>query len=242
MTRKGAAPLTAVGYIRVSTEEQTKGGVSLEAQESRIRAYCAGSGLNLAGVFRDEGVSGSKPLSKRTGGTALLKAIANREAQHVVVVMLDRAFRNTVDCLTTVQAWDRARVALHLVDHGGQSINSASAVGRMFLTMLAGFAEMERRLAGERIGAALRHKKAQGRAYARTPYGYDRQGEGLTPNPAELAVVRRVHRWRQHGRSPEWIAGELTRQGAPTKRGGRWHPCTVRYLLKNPLYQREEVA
>jgi hypothetical protein len=36
-----------------------------------------------------------------------------------------------------------------------------------------------------------------------------------------------------------WIAAQLTRRGVPTKRGGRWHACTVRYVLNNGLYGRE---
>src|SRR3954452_2880872 len=38
----------AVGYIRVSTDEQVRGGVSLDTQEERIRAYCTMTGLQLA--------------------------------------------------------------------------------------------------------------------------------------------------------------------------------------------------
>src|SRR5919108_4377485 len=153
--------MESIGYCRVSTEEQAKEGVSLDAQEARIRAYCASAGLALTQIIRDEGVSASKPLSSRPGGAALLRAVARRQFRHVVVVTLDRAFRNTIDCLTTVQAWDLAHVALHLVDHGGQSINTKTAVGRMFLTMLAGFAEMERRVPPGRRTPAVADKKGQ---------------------------------------------------------------------------------
>lgn len=228
--------MQALGYCRVSSEEQAREGVSLDAQEVRVRAYCAGAGLSLGAIIRDDGVSASKPLGLRPGGMALLRALAQAPARQVVVVTLDRAFRNTVECLSTVQAWDKAGISLHLVDHGGQSVATSTAVGRMFLTMLAGFAEMERRLIGERTAHAIRHKQAQGRAYARTPYGYDREGDVLVPNPAEHVVITRIQRWRRQGRSLAWIADRLTRQGVPTKRGGRWHPCTVRYLLNNRLY------
>src|SRR5919108_4371992 len=124
--------MESIGYCRVSTEEQAKEGVSLDAQEARIRAYCASAGLTLTEIVRDEGISASKSLSSRPGGAALLLAVARRQVRHVVVVTLERAFRNTIDCLTTVQAWDKANIALHLVDHGGQSITTTSAVGRMF--------------------------------------------------------------------------------------------------------------
>jgi DNA invertase Pin-like site-specific DNA recombinase len=232
--------MQSIGYCRVSTEEQVRGGVSLDAQEARLRSYCAGAGLTLVEVIRDEGVSASKPLSSRPGGAALLRMVARRQVRHVVVVTLDRAFRNTIDCLTTVQAWDLAHVALHLVDHGGQSINTKTAVGRMFLTMLAGFAEMERRLTAERITAALRHKKGQGQVYGPIPYGFDRAGNRLVPNGAEQKVIRQMRRWRQAGRTLAWIADTLTRRGIPAKRRGEWNAYGVSYILKNTLHQ--EVA
>jgi DNA invertase Pin-like site-specific DNA recombinase len=106
--------MKAVSYCRVSTEEQAHEGVSLAAQEARVRAYCAASGLSLVESIRDERVSAAKPLATRPGGAALLRALARRRAKHVVVVTLDRAFRSTLDCLATVQAWDRAGVSLHL--------------------------------------------------------------------------------------------------------------------------------
>jgi site-specific DNA recombinase len=231
--------MDAISYCRVSTEEQAQEGVSLAAQEARVRAYCAAVGLSLVESIRDEEVSAAKPLATRPGGAALLRALARRRARHVVVVTLDRAFRSTIDCLSTVQSWDRAGVSLHLVDHGGQSIATATAVGRMFLTMLAGFAEMEKRLIGERTAAAMRHQRAQGRAYARTPHGFDRAGEVLRPNAAEQAVLAQVRRWHAAGRSLHGIARELTRQWVPTNRGGRWYAGTVRYLLRNALYAQE---
>jgi DNA invertase Pin-like site-specific DNA recombinase len=228
--------MESIGYCRVSTDEQAREGVSLDAQEARLRSYCAAGGLTLVEVIRDEGVSASKPLSSRAGGSALLRVVARREVRHVVVVSLDRAFRNTIDCLTTIQAWDLANVALHLVDHGGQSINTKTSVGRMFLTMLAGFAEMERRLTGERIATALGHKKAHGQIYGPVPFGYDRDGDRLIPNPAEQKIIRQMQRWRQAGRSLGWIADTLTARGIPAKRRGRWNAYGVRYILRNPLH------
>jgi DNA invertase Pin-like site-specific DNA recombinase len=228
--------MEALGYIRVSTEEQAKEGVSLAAQEARLRAYCTAAGLTLVDIMRDEGVSASKPLDKRPAGLALMRALARKQARHVVVVTLDRMFRSTVDCLSTVQVWDRAGIGLHLVDHGGQSIATATAVGRMFLTMLAGFAEMERKLNGERTAAALRHKKGKRQAYSPTPYGFDRQGDGLVANVSEQTIVQQVQQWHQQGHSLRDIAARLMAAGVPTKRGGQWYACTVRYLLRNELY------
>jgi len=76
--------------------------VSLAAQEARLRAYCTAAGLTLVEIMRDEGVSASKPLDKRPAGMALMRALARKQARHVVVVTLDRMFRSTVDCLSKV--------------------------------------------------------------------------------------------------------------------------------------------
>lgn len=53
----------ALAYVRVSTAERVKGGVSLDDQEERIRAYSKMSGLNLAAGIHEEGVSAAKPLA-----------------------------------------------------------------------------------------------------------------------------------------------------------------------------------
>jgi site-specific DNA recombinase len=106
----------------------------------------------------------------------------------------------------------------------------------MFLTMLAGFAEMERRLNGERTAAALRHKKGKRQVYSPTPFGFDREGDGLVKNTREQTIILAVQQWHREGISLHEIAARLTAAGVPTKRGGRWYAGTVRYLLRNALY------
>src|SRR5689334_5533926 len=80
----------AVGYVRVSTEEQAREGVSLDAQEFRLRAYCTAAGLELVHLVREEGVSASKPLAGRPGGAELLRLMLEHQAGHVVALKLDR--------------------------------------------------------------------------------------------------------------------------------------------------------
>lgn len=236
MTDKAKAERKAVAYIRVSTLEQATEGVSLDAQEARIRAYCIAAGLELVAVIREEGVSGSVPLARRPAGVELARLVARRAAAHVVAVKLDRVFRDAVDALEQSRAWDRAGVALHLVDCGGQAIDTRSAVGRMFLTMLAACAELERNLTAERTAAALAHKKANREAYSPTPYGFDRDGSHLVENPAELVAVERIRELHAAGLSLRGIARELHAAGIAAKRGGRWHPQTVAEILRNNLY------
>lgn len=145
----------AICYIRVSTEEQVLEGVSLNAQRERLVAYCALKGLQIVEVIADEGISASKALDIRPGGKRVVDLLKRKEIKHVVALKLDRLFRNAEDALRNTSTWERRGLSLHLVDLGGQSIDSGTAVGKMMLTMLAAFAEFERNLVSERTVAAL---------------------------------------------------------------------------------------
>ena len=227
----------AVAYVRVSTTDQAREGISLDAQEDRIRAYCRMAGLNLLAVIREEGVSAAKLLSDRPSGQKMLRAIATQHARHVVALKLDRLFRDAADALNQTRVWDRAGIVLHLVDMGGQTLNTATALGRMFFTMTAAFAELERNLIAERTQVALAYKKSKLLVYSSTPFGYARNGDALRVEKTEFETIRQVRKWRAHGWSLRRIAGELNRKAIPTKRGRRWHASTVGYILGNSLYQ-----
>ncbi|HYF90641.1 MAG TPA: recombinase family protein [Symbiobacteriaceae bacterium] len=223
----------AVAYVRVSSEEQANEGVSLDAQEARVRAYCVANGLELVAIYRDEGVSAGIPLEKRQEGGLLLQALANGEAVQVVAVKLDRLFRNALDCLSNVERWDKAGIGLHLLD---LSVNTSTAAGRAFLQMAAAFAEMERSLVKERTETALAHKKATLQAYNHTPYGFDRQGDTLVPKAAEQAVIERIKQMDSAGVPMLRIAETLNAEGVATKKGGKWYASTVKAILTNTIH------
>jgi site-specific DNA recombinase len=227
----------AAVYVRVSTEEQANKGVSLAAQLERISAYALMTGLTVVRTISEDGVSGAKKLDTRPGGTELSGAVDRGEIRHIIALKLDRLFRDAEDALGQTRRWDKAGVALHVIDMGGSALNTASAMGRMFLTMTAAFAELERNLISERTSTALGHKKKHLEAYGPTPVGYRREGNTLISDEAELAIVAQLKEWDR----AEWpfrkMADELTARGIPTKRGGkRWYASTVSQILANDLH------
>lgn len=223
--------MMCAGYIRVSTTEQASEGVSLAVQSERIRAYATMAGLELVTIIREEAVSGSTPLGERPGGRELLRLVNEEGVGHVVALKLDRLFRDAADALNQTRAWDRRNVALHLVDMGGQALNTASAMGRMFLTMTAAFAELERNLISERTASAMAHKKANGQHVGRPPFGYVMRNHVLIPIPEEQAIIQGARQLRAEGKTLEEIAAWLTGRRVPTRQGGRWRPGQVRLLL-----------
>ncbi len=97
---------TAIGYIRVSSEDQADSGLGLEAQRQRIRGYCELKGLALQEIFEDPAVSGGKPLGTRSAGTRLL-AEARKNKPVLVVAKFDRLFRSVADAAQAIANFDR---------------------------------------------------------------------------------------------------------------------------------------
>ena len=227
--------MNAIGYVRCSTQEQADSGLGLTAQAERIRAYCLMRKLVLIEIIDDAGVSGGKPLANREGGKQLLERIKKRKADAVVMLRLDRMFRNAGDCLTTVEKWEKSGIALHVVDLGGNAIDTTSAAGRFMLVVLAGAAEMERNLIRERTKSALAVKRSNGQRTGSVPFGFDLDDDGTTlvPNPSEQQTSQDIQSMRDNGLSFPKIAEALTTRGILTKQGnGSWNQATIRSILK----------
>jgi DNA invertase Pin-like site-specific DNA recombinase len=229
--------MKAIGYTRCSTNEQADSGLGLDAQAERIKAYATMRSLQLVELITDAGVSGGKPLATRDGGQRLLAVLKDHRADAVVMLKLDRMFRNAGDCLTTVERWEKAGVALHVVDLGGNAIDTTSAAGRFMLVVLAGAAEMERNLTRERTRSAMAVKRGNGQRIGTVPYGFDLADDGATlvTNEAEQAVIADIHAWRSAGWTLERIADALTARAVPTKTGksaGWTHQAVARILRR----------
>lgn len=235
VSRKPKSPGNrAALYLRVSTAQQARDGESLDTQLDRLRAYCAMRGLSPAVEVPDPAQSGGKPLSRRKGGRQLTDAIEAGQVDAVVVAKLDRAWRNAVDCLTTIAAWDRRGVAVHILDMGGSSIDSRSAVGRLFLTLLAGFAEFERNRTAERVSETLAHKFAAGRLRlgSDAPYGWRYQGQSMVPVASEQTIRSTVLALAGEGLRAPTIVKRLDAAGLRNRDGGRFTSMQVYRVLR----------
>lgn len=228
---------SAIGYIRVSTGDQAENGVSLDAQRDRIKAYATANELTLVDIVEDAAISGATPLSRRPGGETLGDLIKEHGAQHVIALKLDRLFRDAVDALSQTKQWEKNGIGLHLIDVGGQAVNTGSAMGRMFLTMMAGFAELERGIISERTAAAFAHKKRKREVYNHLPLGYRDSNGKLQPIDDEQITVAEIFDMHSKGASLHKIADNLNERGIVGKRGGTFYASTIRKILKNPIHQ-----
>ena len=138
--------INAVGYVRVSTEGQAQDGISLEAQEAKIRAYCDLNGMELLHVYADRGLSG-KRADNRPELQEALAMIDSGQAGALVVYKLDRLARCTIDALEIAKSLDKRGASLHSL---GEKLDTSSAMGKFFFTLVASLAEMERGIIAKR--------------------------------------------------------------------------------------------
>jgi len=221
--------MKAIGYVRVSTEEQAREGVSLDNQKNKIAAYCLLKDLELIDTIEDAGIS-AKNL-KRPGVQKVITMAKKKQIEAVVVYKLDRIFRSTVDALETTQMFERRGVAFHSIL---ETIDTKSPMGRFFFTILAGVSELERGVIAERTKAALAHKRAKNEWIGGdVPYGYDLITGGiLVKNESEQKVLRFIRHLHRNGYSLRGICRELQKTGYQTKRGNlSWHPATIAGIL-----------
>src|SRR5262249_52434939 len=177
----------AIGYIRVSSEEQAGSGLGLEAQRQRISAYCQMKDLRLAEAFEDPGISGGKPLASRPAGSKLLAA-AKKGMAVVIVAKLDRLFRSVADAATGIADFHKKSIQLVALAEGFDTTNP---YGRAMAQMASVFAELERAMIRERTRSAMSVKRARGeRISGHAPFGWDfGSGGRLFANLREQEVI-----------------------------------------------------
>jgi site-specific DNA recombinase len=217
----------AIGYIRVSTEQQANEGVSLEAQKAKIAAWCVTNGYELVNVFVDAGISG-KSMDKRPGLQDAMKSL--KKGMALVSYSLSRLARSTKDALSIGETVAKRKADMVSLS---EQIDTTTAAGKMMFQMLAVLAEFERNLVAERTTNALQHKKATNQKYTNiTPYGFEAIEGRLVQVQAEAAIVAEIQAARASGNTLQSIADTLNGRGIPTKTGKQWQPATIHLLMK----------
>lgn len=217
------------GYIRVSKKEQEISGLSIEAQYEKITAYCGAYGLELVGMVKD---TGSGKNLKREGIQALFGKARAGELDGIVCLKIDRMFRHTVDALLISEEFDKIGIGLHFIQ---ERIDTKTAIGKMFFTLTAAFAEMERGFISERTKMGLGAKAARGERMGGIEYGYTIEHKGsqnLIPVADEQAILNHIRIMRNDGKPAHEIAEALNRMGKKNRRGNEWTESNVCYILR----------
>ena len=146
-------------YLRVSTTGQT-----IENQERELRAVASKAGWDIAHVFRDDGISGSKGRDKRPGFDAMLTAAVRREFDIVAAWKVDRLGRSLQDLVNTMSEIRAAGLDLYIHQ---QAVDTTTPAGKALFGMLGVFAEFELDMIRERVNAGIARAKANGQKFGR---------------------------------------------------------------------------
>lgn len=207
---------TAVAYVRVSTSQQGRSGLGLEAQEAALARFAEAEGFSLIETFQEvETGKGADALERRPQLAAALK-VARQNKAPIIVAKLDRLSRD----VHFISGLMTHRTPFIVAELGADA-------DPFMLHLYAAIAEKERRVISQRTRDALAAKKAQGVKLgglnARGRQNRDEakeRAEQLRPVLAELA-----------GLSHRKMAAELNARKIPTPAGGQWHAVTVKRVL-----------
>ena len=211
--RPGNAHL-AIGYLRVSTEDQKLGP---EAQRAAIETWAAREGVQVAAWHVDAGVSGGSALDERPALGAALADLRGIGAGVLVVAKRDRLARDVAVAAMIEKATAAAGAKVVSADGAGNGDSPADSFMR---TLLDGAAAYERALIRARTKAALAAKRARGERAGGVPYGFTADGAGrLSSCPVEQSVIAIVVDLRAAGMPLRAIVAELARRGLVSRTG-----------------------
>ncbi|MEW9806559.1 recombinase family protein [Mesorhizobium marinum] len=215
----------AIAYIRVSTAQQGKSGLGLEAQRAAIAKFAASEGIDLIAEFQEiETGKGSDALNKRPQLAAAL-SLAKRKGCAVVVAKLDRLSRD-VAFISSLMAKKTPFVVAEL----------GADVSPFMLHIYAAVAEQERAMISQRTKEALAAVRARGVKLGNPNIGPAQKVAAVRRSEIAddfaanvLPIIREI---QSAGLSMRKIAAALNARGIPTARGGTWAATQVSDILK----------
>jgi len=222
----------AVGYLRVSTDQQAESGLGLEAQEAAVQSAASRLKLELARVAVDAGTSGKLAIEDRP---VLLEVVGTlRRGDVLLVAKRDRLGRDVI----AVALIERlvAKRGARVVSAAGEGTETDDPAGVLMRRLIDSFAEYERLLISARTRAALAAKRRRGeRVSGIVPFGYRLAYDGRTLEAAagEAGTLETIRRLRAEGRSLRGVADALNAAGIVTRSDRSWRFEYVRNLLRD---------
>ncbi|MCK1187768.1 recombinase family protein [Streptococcus uberis] len=222
-------------YARVSTLNQADEGYSIQGQVESLTKYCEAMSWTIHDTYIDAGFSGGK--LERPEINRLINDVKLKKFDTVLVYKLDRLSRNVKDTLFLVKEIFTDN-DIHFVSLK-ENIDTSSAMGSLFLTLLSAIAEFEREQIKERMmfGKLGRAKSGKTMSWTTSPYGYtyDKEQGKLIAIPSQAIVVKKLFDYYISGMS---IANMLRKMNAEEQVGrtAEWSINAMKNILRNEVY------
>lgn len=225
-----SSPRRAALYIRVSTEEQTKHGYSLQAQREDLERYAKENGYAIVGVYVDESKSARKKYSSRREFMRMLEDVKANKIDVILFIKLDRWFRNVADYYKIQEILDAHNVAWKTTQ---EHYDTETTNGRLYINIRLSVAQDECDRDSDRIKFVFDSKVARGEVISGSlPIGLKIQDKHIVPDPETADIVRDFF---THYKSIASIYGAM-RYLRETYGILLWD-SSARKMLRNPLYK-----
>lgn len=159
-------------FERVSTEEQSRFGFSIQNQIEALEEYCDKNKIKIVDHYCDEGVSGGAPYQKRPEMKRLLDDVQAGKIDIILFTRLDRWFRNVQEYFKVQEILDKHKVEWKAI---WEDYDTTTSNGRMAITIFLAIAQNEREKTAERIKSVFDSKRRRKESFfgsSATPFGY----------------------------------------------------------------------
>ena len=215
--------MSNIAYLRVSHTESLN-GTSLETQEKRCKAFAELHGFTIDKVY-SELVSGGVEFRKRPIFQKVLSEL--KSGSKLVVSRLDRLSRKVIDTLKIVDDFKKQHKEVCITDIG--NIHK-DGVSKIFVTILASLAEIERENISQRIKASKKIAKEERKFLGGySEFGYKVEDKKLVPDDKEFVVLQSMVNLRKSGLGYRKISDEIK-----NKFGKRIYFPQVHKILNRP--------
>ena len=227
-------------YTRVSTTMQID-GYSLDAQKTKMKAFCDYNEYEIVGEYEDAGKSG-KSIEGRVSFNQMMEDIKSGKdgVSYVLVFKLSRFGRNAADVLATLQVMQDFGVNLICVEDG---IDSSKDAGKLMISVLSAVAEIERENIRVQTMEGRMQKAREGKwngGFA--PYGYSLIDGKLEVNEEEAVAIRMIFdQYVNTDLGANGIAKYLENHGIHkiARQNGKnplFDAALIRRIIQNPVY------
>ena len=224
----------AIGYIRVSTNEQAKDDkFGIDAQKEAITKYATDNGFVIVEWLKDV-VSGAKEQRPAWDSVLYKEEIAQPPYDAIIVYKHDRVARRLELFFYYLFVLKRKGIELHSVY---DDLNLDSPQNKFMVSTLVFVAEMERENIKLRTMAGKNIKAQQGGfCGGQIPYGYTTLHGVLQKSEIESPIVKMVFEMRGRGMTLQAICDYLNDSGIKTKTGKEWKTPSVYSILGNKKF------